>query len=338
MAELASPGTTAVVLPDAWEPAPPIPLDGPLERSGFAPLLTAVLALVAGLVLFQGISAVVALVLILAEGVAPEALLEQIQTMTAAYGRELIVANSVGQVLGLALFSFGLARLHSRRPSAFLRLRKPDGPLLLLAGFGLLTLIPVVQWAGLVNEFIPLPESWRAWDAMQMELVENILLGEFTVFFSLAMLAVTPAICEELFFRGYVQRQTERGLGTAWGIVASGVIFGVYHLRPTQLLPLALLGIYLAYVAWRTGSLWGPMLVHFLNNGFAVAAGAYVKSRPDLDIAVLEETTVPWYAAVLGLALFGLALYLIERRAKTLLALRPAPPVLSHQTQPPHSP
>lgn len=335
MDESTAPKLTAAVLPDAWEPAPPIPLDGPLERGQFAPLLTAGLALVAGLVLFQGVAAVVSIGLIVAQGVAPQALMNQIELLTTDYGRELIIANSVGQVLGLALFTFGLARLHSHRPAAFLRLRRPDGPLLLLAGLGLVALIPVVQWAGLVNEFIPLPESWRTWDAMQMELVENILLGDFTVFFSLAMLAVTPAICEELFFRGYVQRQTERGLGTAWGIVASGLVFGLYHLRPTQIIPLSLLGVYLAYVAWRTGSLWVPVLVHFLNNGFAVAAGVYVKSRPDLDVAVLEETIVPWYLGVLGLAFFGLAMFLLERRAQILLAARPAPSALSPPMQPP---
>ncbi len=309
----------AEALADPWEENPPILLDGVLERQRFAPVLTALLALVGAFILFQGISAVVTLVLLLAQGVALERLASDLPALLGEQAGLIITGNTLGQVIGLALPAYLLARLHSRRGGAFLRVRVPDARLLVLGVVGLVALTPVVQWLGVVNEAIPLPQALRDWDQSQMELIEQILLGDLGMWFSLAMLAVTPALCEELIFRGYVQRQAERSFGAAGGILLSGVVFGAYHLRFTQVIPLSLLGIYLAFLAWRTGSLWVPILVHFLNNALAVAAAEYVQNRPDLDIAALEELQIPWYLVVAGLALTALTVYAMRRRAETLL-------------------
>ncbi len=323
MPDASSPAYAA--LPDAWEPSPPIPLDGVLERHRFGPLLTAFFALVAGLLLFQGLSAVAVVVLLALRGVDLAGMMADLPAVLEQHADLFITANTIGQALGLAVPAFLLARLHARRATAFLRLRTPDALMLVLAVVGLLALTPVVQWAGTLNEALPLPEALREWDRMQMELVEKVLLGRFSMTFSLVMLALTPALCEELLFRGYVQRQAERGLGAAGGILASGLIFGLYHLRLTQLLPLSLLGLYLAFLAWRTGSLWVPVAVHFFNNAFAVAAAAYVSNRPDLDISSLEQIDVPWYIALGGLALFAVVGLAMRRRARLLLAPRRAP-------------
>jgi hypothetical protein len=256
----------------------------------------------------------------LQNGVDLNAMMDDLPGLLESQAQVFIISNTIGQVLGLALVAWGLARMHTTRTAGFLRLRKPDVPLLILSVLGLVALIPVVQWAGILNEQLPLPEVVREWDQAQMELVEKILLGDFSIFFSLAMLALTPALCEELMFRGYVQRQAERGLGAAGGILLSGIIFGLYHLRLTQALPLSLLGIYLAYLAWRTGSLWIPILIHFLNNGLAVFAAAYIENRPDLDISALEEMEIPWYIAVAGLAFFLVIARTMHQRAEALTA------------------
>ncbi|HMB89769.1 MAG TPA: type II CAAX endopeptidase family protein [Rhodothermales bacterium] len=320
MSQIAAPEQTSPILVDPWAPSSPIPLNGVLERNRFAPLLTAFLALIVGLILFQGIAAVATIVLLLQSGVDLNTMMDDLPGLLASQAQVFIVSNTIGQVLGLALVAWGLARMHTTRPAAFLRLRKPDVPLLILSVLGLVALVPVVQWAGILNEHLPLPDVVREWDQTQMELVEQILLGDFTILFSLAMLALTPAICEELLFRGYVQRQAERGLGVAGGILLSGIIFGLYHLRLTQAIPLSLLGIYLAYLAWRTGSLWIPVIIHFLNNGLAVFAAAYIENRPDLDISALEEMEIPWYIALIGLAFFLVIERVMHGRAEALTA------------------
>ena len=79
-------------------------------------------------------------------------------------------------------------------------------------------------------------------------MLEQILTQDFSLLFAISMLALTPAICEEVLFRGYIQRQAERSLGAWGGILFSGIIFGFYHLRLTQAVPLSLLGIFMALI------------------------------------------------------------------------------------------
>ena len=294
-------GLDRTTLIDPWGRPSPIPLNGTLERQQFPPLLTAVLALLLALVLFQLlVTPVVMVALLAARGVALDEALSNIPAFMEEQAPVLITANTIGQLLAIALPAYLLTRLHSARPGAFLRLRMPDVPLLVLSLFGLFALMPVVQWLGMVNEWLPLPEAIREFDRQQMNLVERVLEGDLGITLSLVALAVTPAFCEELLFRGYVQRQAERGLGAAGGILLSGFVFGIYHIRLTQLLPLAALGLYLAYLAWRTGSLWIPIAVHFANNAFAVALGLWASSQPEMDLHDIEQMDVPWYLVLGG--------------------------------------
>jgi hypothetical protein len=130
------------------------------------------------------------------------------------------------------------------------------------------------------------------------------------------MLALVPGICEEVLFRGYAQRQFERASGPAGGILLSGVLFGLYHLRPSQVLPLAMLGLYLAYLTWRTGSLWPAVLVHILHNGLAVVLARLVQKRQEYDFETLEQAPMPWYAVLGGFAIFGGVLYVLHPLAR----------------------
>ncbi|MDX1548886.1 MAG: CPBP family intramembrane glutamic endopeptidase [Rhodothermales bacterium] len=316
----------APALRDAWAPGAPIPLTGPLERARFPAWVTAVLAVILGLVVYQGITTVLVIGLLLGSGADVSAFGTDLAGMIEQFAREFLIANSIGQVFGLLVVGILLARLHTPRAAPFLRFRRVDWGLLGLSVVGLFALMPVVQWLSGLGRWIPQPEFLEEQEALQQVLIESVLAGDLSILFSLAVIAVTPAFCEEIFFRGYAQRQFERSAGVMWGIVLSGVVFGLFHLRLTEALPLSVLGIYLAYLAWRTGSLWAPIVVHFVNNGFAVLAAAYVRSRPDLDLADIEELTVPWYVALLGFAVFAAVIAAIRARAQRLLAAVPAPP------------
>jgi len=310
-------------LEDPWERSAPIPLDGLLERNRFNPVLTAFLALILGMISYLIIGNVAIVVLLLMAGVGLDALAQDLPRIMEEQTAVMLSANSLGLVLGMGVLALVLTRLHSRRVWAFLRVRTPDPISLALAVCGLFALIPAVQWIGNVNQAIPLPEFLRALEDMQMELIEKVLQGDLGILFSLTMIALTPALCEEVFFRGYVQRHFERGIGVAWGIVVTGLIFGLYHLRLTQVLPLSVLGVYLAYLTWRTGSLWIPIVVHFANNALGVATAEYIKGRPDLDIADLEQIPVPWYALVVGLLFFAGLMYALQQWSEILQTRRP---------------
>ena len=304
-------------LPDPWERRPPILLDGWLERRGFSPLPMAVLGLVLAFILFQiVISPAVTLLLLLAQGISLAEISGAMTVIIEEHARTLLTANTIGQFFGLALPAYVLARLHSTRPLAILRVRVTDVVFVGLGVVGLVALTPVIQWLGSINETLPLPEFVRQFEQSQMELIEQMLSVETGFVFNIIVLAITPAFCEELLFRGYVQRQAERGAGIVAGILISGIVFGLYHLRLTQAIPLCVLGVYLAWLTWRTGSLWPAIAVHFANNTIAIAVGAYVSRQPEIDMDDLEALEIPWYIIGLGLAIFAASVAALQQLAR----------------------
>lgn len=284
--------------------------DGRLERARFHPLLAALMGLVLAFVLFQGISTITALaVLVFVRGVGLDALLTDLPAVLEQHAGDLIVGNTVGQVFGLLLPGIWFARLHSSTWPAFLRLRGIDTRFVLLSLMGLLAIIPVVQVLGSWSDLLPWPDSIRAFEQQQMDLIERILMRDFPLAFSISMLALTPAICEEVLFRGYVQRQAERSLGIFWGIAFSGIVFGLYHLRLTQALPLSVLGIFLAWITWRSGSLIPAILVHLANNAFAAILGKMsATGRLEADLETFEMPMSIFFVSLVILVVVILAM------------------------------
>jgi len=303
---------------DPWGRRHRLPLDGPLERTtvgrttlGF---LTGLLGLGAAFLLFQFLLSPIALLvqIAIAEGGLSMEAFQNPEQLMATYTRELVVSNSIGQVLGLAVPALLAARLHSSAWADYLRLRSVDGRLLGLALLGIVGLQPVTQWLAEWNRQLPLPEAFRLVEQSQLELIQSVLGSDLGLVFNITMLALVPGVCEELLFRGYAQRQFERAAGPAGGILLAGGLFGLYHLRPSQALPLIVLGLYMAYLVWRTGSLLPAVLVHIAHNGFAVIAARYVERHPDYTVQALEQTSMPWYAVLLGFVIVGSVLYVMH--------------------------
>ena len=131
----------------------------------------------------------------------------------------------------------------------------------------------------------------------------------------LLLLAVTPAICEEIVFRGVLLGGT-RTLAPWRMLVLNGVVFGAFHLSfetVIRFLPTATLGIVIAWAVWRTGSLFVGMLMHFLNNGTIVV----LASTPGLQDAFSDpEAPPPLWLVPLAIVTFAVG-------ARILLTLRP---------------
>lgn len=82
-------------------------------------------------------------------------------------------------------------------------------------------------------------------------------------------IALIPAICEELLFRGFLLSSVKKW--KPWiAVTVTGVLFGAAHLSVYRFLPIALLGILLAYIDLKTDSLFLGMLFHFFNNLISV--------------------------------------------------------------------
>lgn len=100
----------------------------------------------------------------------------------------------------------------------------------------------------------------------------NDVLGKMSslpLWVMLLIIAVTPALCEELTMRGAVL-SGYRKLGINKAAVITGFLFGVLHLNPPQFLYTFALGIILAYMVDATGSIFASMICHFIFNGINV--------------------------------------------------------------------
>lgn len=115
------------------------------------------------------------------------------------------------------------------------------------------------------------------------------------------LLAVMPAFCEEIFFRGMLQR----ALGTTrWAIIVSGVSFALFHLDPHHVAAVLPVGLYMAWLAARTGSTFVPIMAHLTNNSIAVIAlqfqdaSAAEKASDSVPLWILPPAIIAVLASV----------------------------------------
>ncbi|MCX7388932.1 MAG: ABC transporter permease subunit [Planctomycetales bacterium] len=110
--------------------------------------------------------------------------------------------------------------------------------------------------------FPELPESAR-------HVMELMKTGERPTWLLLLVFAVTPAICEELAFRGFILSGLARGGRLAIAVGISSIMFGIIHMIPQQAFNAALLGLVLGLLAIYSRSLFPAMAFHFCNNALA---------------------------------------------------------------------
>ena len=113
------------------------------------------------------------------------------------------------------------------------------------------------------------------------------------------MIGATPAICEELLFRGYVQTRLNQSLGPWLGIGIASALFAVFHMDWVHIIAVFPLGLFLGIVAWRSGSLIPAMLGHFVNNVISVVAVVFAPQN-EMDTLALPVAMISLSVMVLG--------------------------------------
>jgi membrane protease YdiL (CAAX protease family) len=262
------------------------------ERNGFADWAVALIWLIVAFVMFQVTAGVVFFALLLIFGEITSA--AEVEEVLHNHLDLLFIGNSTGQIIFLGGTTFLIAKLHLKNEKVFnfLRFRwKNDTPTYIFLGALLVVVVqPIILYLGYFNSLIPIPESWSDLQVSQYEMFEQFLKTEGIVWFGLFHIALVPAICEEVLFRGYIFRAFQRSWGILLAVIFSGLVFGMFHLQVPNLMPLATLGILLAVMTWLSRSIWPAIVAHFVNNGGAVLlATAY----PDLAFGDVTAETLP---------------------------------------------
>ncbi|MCB0395585.1 MAG: CPBP family intramembrane metalloprotease [Flavobacteriales bacterium] len=245
---------------------------------------------------------------------------------------EVIEANKLlllFQHLGLFItpaLLFGY--LAQRAPVRYLSLDiKPDVRLIIVAIMLMICVQPVVSWVGEWNAGLKLPESMaslentiRVMEDSAAELTKAILLTSDTgmLLINMFLLALIPAIGEEMIFRGILQRQVMKGMGKAHlAVWTTAILFSFFHFQFFGFFPRMILGAMLGYLFLWSGSLWLPIAAHFTNNllgiviYFLAARGTISEEWLNMDHAPVSLGMVAVSLAVsLGL------MYLIMRQRR----------------------
>lgn len=146
----------------------------------------------------------------------------------------------------------------------------------------------------------------------------NMLIGNAPFILVVFVVSVLPAICEELAFRGFLFGTLSNRYRIWPSIIISGFIFGAYHGNLIKTFVVGFLGGLMAYVIYKSESIYVSMLMHFLNNFTAIMI-TYNDNSVISFISSLEEGQLHlWQEALFvlaGLAIFFAGLFIINKRS-----------------------
>lgn len=175
---------------------------------------------------------------------------------------------------------FVLAFLWSENVKGYLNLKSeiilPNAALVI--NF-MIVVIPFINLLSLLNQQIVLPdflksieEQMKMYEQQVAEITEKMLnVHSFKAFsFNIILIAALPALGEELFFRGTLQKIISEKRNFIYAIWVTAIVFSVIHLQFYGFFPRMLLGAFFGYLLFWSGNLWYPILAHFINNAIAV--------------------------------------------------------------------
>lgn len=100
------------------------------------------------------------------------------------------------------------------------------------------------------------------------------IIGSTPLWTVLLVLAVVPAVCEEIAFRGFVFSGLERNQGQLRAILISSILFGLSHGVLQQTITASVMGLLLGWIAYRTGGIACTIAFHLLHNSISMALAA----------------------------------------------------------------
>ncbi len=187
----------------------------------------------------------------------------------------------------------------------------------------MLVALPFINLLSEWNRQMELPaflsgvEAWmEASEEAANQLTERFLSVDSVggLLFNILLMAILPAFSEELLFRGVLLHLFSEKGRMHVAVWASAILFSAVHLQFYGFVPRMLLGAFFGYLYVWSGSLWLPMLAHFVNNAFAVVS-YYIISRNNWNADALETFgfgDTLWWGILSGMLCLA-GVYLLRR-------------------------
>ncbi|MFA6944881.1 MAG: CPBP family intramembrane glutamic endopeptidase [Pedobacter sp.] len=293
-----------------------------IERHPFSSLILLLLLVFAGAVIFTAIAFVIGFSFY---G------MEAISNMSSGDPRNIDLLKLVQIISSIGMFvipAFVYAKLQNKDWLAYLKLVPVSTYFVLLTIVIMFCASPALDYTMQLNKGMKLPgflkdlESWMLQQELKMEEMTKQLIIMKSIpalLVNLIMLAIIPAIGEELIFRGGLQRIFGRWTGNYHVAVwLTAIIFSSIHFQFYGFLPRMLLGAIFGYLLVWSGSLWLPIIGHFLNNALAVIT-AYWYQTQGMSLDKLfepEPSSIP--LVTVSLVLFCVSFWYFYKSAQKL--------------------
>jgi membrane protease YdiL (CAAX protease family) len=189
-----------------------------------------------------------------------------------------------GQILFILLPALIFAKIFYEDVGYIIRFRIPKIEEIFLFLIGIAILTPLIQYYLIIqsylvdlwstnSSFIHLLKSYLDKVNDMVDKTYGNLLSPRSIIdglFVVIVVSVVPAICEEIMFRGFIQKSFEFKLKPFNAALITAIFFGIYHFNPYALVPLILIGLYFGFAAYMSNSIFVPISLHFINNFIAV--------------------------------------------------------------------
>jgi len=228
--------------------------------------------------------------------------------MQPEYASMAQLANALASIIAFGLPSLALAffvkgdRL-ANMGFAPIKSYQSIGIVILLALFGL-----VLSGAlGNLTEKIPIPSHFKNWaEGLEAQYKKAMLsmthMNSFMdLAYALLAVAIVPAIIEEVYFRGTLQKILMDLTGKPFAaIILTAIFFSAIHFSYFGFLSRMALGILLGYIYYYSKTIWLPILLHLLNNGIAVVTLYSIRNNP-AKVDKLMDDNLPIYWGIVAL-------------------------------------
>lgn len=176
-------------------------------------------------------------------------------------------------LFGLTGYLYGAFTFYDRIAWNLGLRRGPKPVFFLLAVLLLLVSFPLEEWLGELNKQIPLWHWMLRTEDSNDRLVDAFLKVRHPLdpVINVLVMAAIPAFCEEICFRGALQRVLIQICKHPWaGIIVTAFLFSFFHFEFQGFIPRMFLGLLLGAAYWYSGSLWVSILAHFVFNGVQI--------------------------------------------------------------------
>lgn len=229
-----------------------------------------------------------------------------------------ILFQFLSTFLFMAVPSFVFARIINKHPFKYIGFNSAISGKQVFIIVGIVLVCIMLSGAlSKLNEIIPISKNLQKYFQSKEEEYDKVVIGmaqmktvtQYIV--SLIIIALMPAIFEEMLFRGALQpimiSLTKNVLA---GIVITSILFSALHGSYYGFLPRLALGMIIGYIYYLSKNLWLSTITHFLYNAFGVTQ-MYVLSKEGLlnSTSVSDDSFPLYYGLIAAVALYGLFIF-----------------------------